>query len=170
MFLHLVSLYSDGESNGKVADVAPALVAGDTVAAANATTRSEAAVRNRLRGGSVFRTGLGHGVDSLDEDDDDSDLHAPGGVAPANEHPDAFANAMRFSLRVGQALSVLPVDAMTGSWSRLRAAYAIAINVGLSMLAILSTVLQLTRPKRPSLVDFSTSLLAHKPQENFSKP
>ncbi|XP_034231685.1 gustatory receptor 5a for trehalose-like [Thrips palmi] len=86
-------------------------------------------------------------------DDDDGDRGA-GTTAPADEHPDAFANAMRFPLRVGQALSVLPVDAMTGARSRPRAVYSVVTNVGLSLLAILSAVMQLSKPKRPDLVEF----------------
>ncbi|KAE8741585.1 Gustatory receptor 41, partial [Frankliniella occidentalis] len=97
------------------------------------------------------------------DDDDDGDVpptyglfQAPQGDAsspvPPEEHPDAFANAVHLPVSIGQALSLMPANSLTGSWSSQRAAYSVGVSAGLTVLAVLSAVRQFSREK-VSIVD-----------------
>ncbi|KAK3927242.1 Gustatory receptor for sugar taste 64f [Frankliniella fusca] len=115
---------------------------------------------------SVFRTPPRRHREEQDSDADDGDgvpslygygaLPLPPGyavsAAPPHEHPDAFANALHLPLRIGQALSLMPADLLTGSWSAPRAAYSATVSTGLTILAVLSVVFKLSQ-KNVTLLD-----------------
>lgn len=48
----------------------------------------------------------------------------------------------------------MPADATTGEWRTRRAVYSVVVSSGLSVIALLSFVLQMTN-KKTTLVDFS---------------